>query len=590
MNLPSAERLGLLYRLSQMFNSSLDLDTVLNQVMDQVIAATRAERGFLVLGEADGQLAFRVARGMDQRTIDAPDFQVSRGLVRQVADEGQPCLTSDALADTRLSGRASIAGLALRSVLCVPLQLRGAPIGAIYVDNRLQAGLFTQDDLDLLSTIAASAAIAIDNARLFHDAQLQLQKLRLIHDISEDLASTLDLETVLSTSLQRVRDSLGVATASILTVEGDELVFQVATGDRSEEVKPFRIPMGKGIAGWVAQNAQGTFTNDARNDPRFYSAVDDGTGFTTAALMAAPLIVNNRVIGVIEVSNKAGSFTQGDLNLLSTIARTAAMAIENARLFQVAVEKGRIERELQVAREVQASLIPLQTPQIAGWDIAALWQPARVVSGDFYDFIPLNVEPARTGKPTLTMVLGDVSDKGMPAALFMALARSTLRASATATSSPAECITRANRVICADAANGMFVSLFYAELDPTTGTCTYVNAGHNPPLLYRAGEGQVLELTRTGLVLGIDEDFDFRQQTVQMQPGDFMVLYTDGVTDATDGAAQSFGDENLRRALGEQRSASAAEIVGGLERAIANFAGPAAQFDDITVVVAKRLD
>ena len=320
MTQPTADRLALLYRVSQTFNLSLDLDQVLTCVMDEVIAATRAERGFLMLTEANGKLVFRAARALDRETIEAPEFQISRGLVERVAREGQPLLTSDAQNDTWLSTRPSVAGLLLRSILCVPLQSKSATIGVIYVDNRVQAGIFTQDDLELLSALGHQAAFAIENARLFGDVQSKLSSLRLLHDISADLSSTLDLNRVLISCLERVQNLLDVATASILTVEGEELVFQVAIGEKAGEVKPFRVPIGSGIAGWVAQNARATFANDVSRDPRFYHAVDNGTGFTTQALMAAPLIVNDRVIGIVEVSNKPGGFDESDLDLLSTIA------------------------------------------------------------------------------------------------------------------------------------------------------------------------------------------------------------------------------------------------------------------------------
>ena len=413
MSEPSADRLALLYRISQAFNSSLDLEQVLNRVMDEVIASTRAERGFVMLRGADDQLAFVAARGMDQRTLDQPEFQISRGVVERVAREGKPQLTSDAQSDRWLSARSSVVIFGLRSILCVPLQFKGATIGVIYVDNRLQAGIFTPADLELLTSIAASAAIAI----------------------------------------------------------------------------------------------------------------------------------------------------------------------ENARLYRLAVDKGRMERELQVAREVQASLLPRHTPQIEGWEFAAFWQPAREVAGDFYDFIPGD---------RLGVVIADVSDKGMPAALFMALSRSIVRASVAHIHQPAEGISQANRLICADATNGMFVTLFYAQLDPVTGELVYVNAGHNPPLLLRAGSGELIELLRTGMVLGIHESGLYDQRSVTLNAGDLILFYTDGVTDALDTQGNEFGLDHLRRMLLDHRGASATELAATLDRTLAEFGG-AVRYDDITVVVAKRL-
>ncbi len=412
----SSDRLSLLYRLSQTFNSSLDLDEVLNRVMDEVIAATGAERGFVTLLEANGGSIFRVARGMDQKTIDDPQFQVSRSVVERAAREGRPILTSDAQSDERFSMRHSVRVLGLRSILCVPLEIKGKILGVVYVDNRLQTGLFTEEDLDLLAAIASSAAIAI----------------------------------------------------------------------------------------------------------------------------------------------------------------------ENARLYQVAVEKGRMERELQMARQVQASLLPQETPQIEGWEFAAHWQPAREVAGDYYDFIPLAAE-------RLGLVIADVSDKGMSAALFMALTRSIIRASVASTDSPADGIAQANRLICADATRGMFVTMFYALLDPVTAKMAYVNAGHNPPLLCRADEDELETLTRTGMALGVVEDSPFEVRTLHLNPGDFMLLYTDGVTDATDAHEQSFGMERLQRVVLENRRATVTEILSALEQSIEEFVGSIAPFDDVAIVVAKCL-
>jgi sigma-B regulation protein RsbU (phosphoserine phosphatase) len=177
----------------------------------------------------------------------------------------------------------------------------------------------------------------------------------------------------------------------------------------------------------------------------------------------------------------------------------------------------------------------------------------------------------------------------MPAALFMALTRSIVRASVIQSSSPAEGIAHANRLICADATNGMFVTLFYAQVEPPTGNILYVNAGHNPPLLYRAESQVWLELERTGMVLGIDETTPFAQQAVQLNSGDFVLLYTDGVTEANNTLGQEFGGQRVRRVLHKNHQAEAREMLKVLEQAINNFSGPAAPVDDVTMVIIKRL-
>jgi sigma-B regulation protein RsbU (phosphoserine phosphatase) len=412
----ASDRLTLLLNLTQAFNSSLDLDEVLDRVMDEVITAVHAERGFVMLRESNGRLTFRTARGMDQSTIDAPRFQVSRSVVESVAKDGMPVLTNDAMKDSRFSGRESVMMLGLRSILCAPLKAKENIIGVIYVDNRLQAGIFTHDDLDLLSAIASSAAIAI----------------------------------------------------------------------------------------------------------------------------------------------------------------------ENARLYRVAVEKGRMDRELDMARRVQSSLLPSEAPHLTGWEFTARWEPAREVAGDYYDFPPcIN---GATG-----LVIADVTDKGMPAALFMALTRSAIRANVCETASPADGIARANRLVCAESTRGLFVTLFFGLLDPASGIITYVNAGHNPPLFYHAAGDDLTLLKATGMPLGIDKEAIYGQDTIRMQPGDFLVLYTDGITEAFDEQEIEFGMERLHQAVYDARHASVEEIQASLLRMVNEHLQNASPTDDITVVVVKRL-
>jgi len=235
-----------------------------------------------------------------------------------------------------------------------------------------------------------------------------------------------------------------------------------------------------------------------------------------------------------------------------------------------------------VARELQASLLPSKTPQISNWEFAAYWKPAREVAGDYYDFVPL--DDGRLG-----LVIADVSDKGMSAALFMALTRSVLRASVAGTKSPANGIAHANRLICADATRGMFVTLFYALLNPLSGDITYVNAGHNPPLLARADENRMKALTRTGMALGVVEDPGFEERTLHLDPGDFILLYTDGVTDATDAHQQKFGMERLQRVVLDNRREAAMGVVSALERSLEEFVGSTPPFDDVAIVVARCL-
>jgi len=412
----SVDRLEMLYQLSQSLGSTLQLDPLLNAVMDQVIGVTHAERGFLMLGTYPDDLAFRVARGMNQTTIEAPEFQVSRGVVQRVASEGKAVVTSDAQAEDWLAQRQSVASLGLRSIMCVPLKLRGRSIGVIYVDNRLQAGIFRRDDLDLLEAVA----------------------------------------------------------------------------------------------------------------------------------------------------------------------NTAAVAIENARLHEREIERSRLERELEVARQIQTSLMPPAAPALPGFDIAGFWQVAREVGGDFYDFV---LQPAGG----MGIVIGDVTDKGVPAALFMALARTTLRSSLAASASPLAGIQQANRLICADAGTGMFVSLYYAGLDAGSRALTCVNAGHNPPLHLQAADRTVQPLPRGGLPLGIQEAASAMETRIELLPGDSLLLYTDGAVDAQSEGGDFYGLQRLAEAMDQNRLLSAAGMVEAIGASVARFTAGTQPFDDITMVAIKSV-
>ncbi len=587
---PSGRRFELLYHTSQAFNSSLNIVEIFDRIIDEVLVAIGAEHGFVISRQPDGELFFHVARGAERQILDHTKLEVSSSIIQQTIDNQEPVLSYDAGSDERFHESASILDLKLKSILCVPLKCKGRLKGVIYVENRGQEGIFTERELDLLTAIAANAAVAIDNAQNFLDLQEQLQRVNLLYEISADLTSQLNLDQLLTATLQRVQQALEAPAASLLTVEGDNLVFQVALGEKSDQVKPFQIPMDNSIAGWVVQNKKGVVINDVKNDPRFYQSADQQSGFVTHSLIAAPLLVNETAIGVIELFNKNNGFSENDLDLLTAIASTAAIAIENARLYQEAVEKGRMERELGMALSVQTGLLPNKVPRLEGWTFATCWKPAREVSGDFYDFIELNTAGHTLFKRgvQIGMVIADVTDKGMPAALFMAFTRSIIRASLHQVASPADGISQANLLTCHDSNHGLFVTLFYGQLNPATGDITYVNAGHNPPLVFRAATDTLELLMPTGIPVGIDEDFAYQQDRITLNPGDFLVGYTDGVTEAINMDAEEFGMERLKQVVLTNKQVTAETLAAVVEKAVLDFSPPGKQFDDITIMVVRR--
>jgi sigma-B regulation protein RsbU (phosphoserine phosphatase) len=302
--------------------------------------------------------------------------------------------------------------------------------------------------------------------------------------------------------------------------------------------------------------------------------------------LAAPILLHeageDRALGVLCVyrASDGAPFDDSDKTLLELFASQAAIVIENAQLLSLRMEKARRDGELQAAHGVQASLIPKHPPSLPGYQLASAWHPAREVSGDFYDFIPL-------AQNRLGIVIADVSDKGMAAALFMASARGILRASANLGGSAREIIERANRAIATDASGGMFVTVFFGILDPRTRHLSYVNAGHNNPLLCRMGSDSLMDLRGRNLALGIIADFQFTTGELDLCPLDLILFYTDGVTEATNAADELFGEARLQRLIFESCSESARHLIRKLNETVRAFTGAHPQSDDITVVALK---
>ena len=296
---------------------------------------------------------------------------------------------------------------------------------------------------------------------------------------------------------------------------------------------------------------------------------------------SVPLTLDSRPVGIMNFATAEWQFlSAADLQLLSTAGKQVSAALERARLYDLArSQKEQLERELEMARMVQASLIPENLPDIPPFNLAAIWRSARQVAGDFYDLIRL--PGGRWG-----LVIADVADKGAPAALYMAMARSLLRSHAMDVAAPAQLVSRLNRELCRQSSTGMFVTLFYALLEPQAHHLKYTLAGHNPPLMRRA-HGELLSLERNGMALGVLHDAKYSQSELLFNPGDCLVMYTDGLTDALNAEGQEFGLDGLRAALQPEPS-TARVLLDRLLADLAAFIGPVPPTDDITLCILQR--
>lgn len=307
-------------------------------------------------------------------------------------------------------------------------------------------------------------------------------------------------------------------------------------------------------------------------------AVHSGAG----AYALLPMAAQDAVIGAMYVAYGGAehTFSEKEIAILANIARQVAIGVENMRLRVQAVERAQLGHELELAHDLQASLLPGQAPAIAGWDIAAYWSAARTVGGDFYDFVPL-------AGSQLGIVIADVSDKGMLAALFMTLARSTVRACVARGRSLARALQRANRLICADAHDGMFVTLFYAVIDAAGDRVRFACAGHNPALHFSGRDVAALEAP--GIALGVLASPRMQERSAPIALGDVLVFYTDGLTEAVNAQQEAFGLAGVIDIVHRNAHEPAAVIVERLTDAVATFAGDQPAFDDLTLLVVRRV-
>jgi sigma-B regulation protein RsbU (phosphoserine phosphatase) len=409
-----------------------------------------------------------------------------------------------------------------------------------------------------------------------------VENLRKVLALTKVLNSTLQLNELLSLIMKTSAEVMRSEVASLLMIDevSNELVFRVALGGKGAELEEkFRVKMGEGIAGAVAASGKPEIVNDPHHDPRFAKRFDDSTGFVTRAILCVPMKAKGKVIGVLQAINpllRAG-FKQEDLELFETFADQAAIAIENAQLHSEIVKQEKAKQALKIAHEIQQNFLPDLTSRRYGVDICALTLPAFDVGGDLYDVMAL--EKDRVG-----IILGDVSGKGVPAALYMVRAMSEYRFLAPQAKDPAELLNALNQRLSVNSPFGMFLTAICLVIDKHMNTVQYSSAGHLPVLLRKTAEGstEVLKGAQSPPV-GLMPDTSFFLNTVHLEPGDAFFLYTDGVVEARDRHGKEYTIDRLAACVKEEAD-SASGYSERIFEDVRKFTTGAEQHDDITAL------
>jgi len=446
-----------------------------------------------------------------------------------------------------------------------PLAVDGIEIGLLEVDPAPQTDAEEAAVEILRAALARVLAAAHAQRAMAGETLERYREIHLLYRVGDALAGTLDPVAVPRRVLAEARGVIDGDGGGVWLADEEA---GGAAGAPADVVVEGRSAAAADTVGLRARLA----------DPELPAIVAAGPGAPEHVLWA-PMMAREACLGGVWLT-RAGEeavFTASDLKLLTALATQAAAFLDNARMHQRALAQERLEQELRLAYAVQARLMPREMPATRNWSVAGFWRPAREVSGDFYDLLPLG--------DGLGVVVADVADKGMPAALFMAVTRSLLRAAATAGRSPSQTVADANRLAALDASDGMFVTLWYGVLRPD-GEVRYVNAGHNPPIVLRA-DGRVERLPRTGILVGWDAEAPYGEGAVTLTPGDLLVAFTDGVTEARDPDGGEFGEERLLEIVSARRHADAQAVLDAVRSALDAFVADAPTHDDCTLVVAR---
>ena len=565
-----------LLEVADVVNTTLDLDTTLRRVAELVRKVVDYEIfAILLLNEKTQDLGIRFQVGYPKEVADRMRIKVGDGVTGLAAQRREAMLVGDVAKD----GRYISAIPDVRSELAVPLIIKNRVIGVIDIES-LQPDHFTEEHKQLLTLIASRVAVGIENARLYTRTTRQARTLLLLNEIARELTSILNLDQLLKRIAELLSRLIDYQMFSILLLDasGEKLQHRFSLRFQENIQLKHDVPLGKGIVGHAAQHKHAVLVPDVSKDPRYVLANPE-----TRSELAVPLIYKDKVIGVLDLEHtRRGFFTDDHKRTVTTLAAQVAIALENARLYEeIARQEKRLERDLELARELQFRLLPQSLPKLPHLELAAKFAPARAIGGDLYDFVSYSL--SRTA-----LVIGDVSGKGAPAAIYAALVSGILRSHAPIEPGPAEMLRAVNFSLGERRIDGQFVSLIYAVWDDERQTLQVANSGLPRPLYWHDDKIEIIEAT--GLPLGLFDDADYDEFTFNAKPGDKFVFFSDGILDARNEAGDLFGRSRVEQIVANSDGVSAEDLVNSLFGAVAEHASGVETFDDQTVVVIKVKD
>lgn len=567
-----AELLDFLLEVSSAASETLDLNELMESVASIVRQVIPHELfAILLYSERRQGLRIRYAVGHRREVVQNLVIRLGEGLTGTAAATRKPVLVGDVREDSRYLNAMD----AVRSELAVPMVLHQKLVGVIDLQSTAP-NAFTEQDRALLQLIASRVAAAVENARLYRRIERQSRTQKTLAAMAQEFSSILKLDQLLEKIALSIKRLINYDAFMVMVIDESSGVLRNMYSQRFDRTRASdSLPLGQGITGAAAQSRQPVLAPDTSADPRY---VEWHPGIRSE--VAVPLIVKDRVIGVMDLeSRRLGYFNEDHVRMLSLIAPSIAISIENARLYEELAQREReIQQDLQAAHNLQSVLLPQSPPPVQGLEVGIRMKPARLVSGDVYDFFDYDDE-------SMMIAFGDSSGKGAAAALYGALFTGMLRGAAPRRRSPAQLLRSLNDTLMERQVPARYVSLLLLLWRAKRREFVMANAGSTTPLVCRGG--QILQPHAAGVPVGLLEDVDYDETHFEAQPGDVVVLVSDGVQDQANPSGEEYGRRRLRRFLEARCDMTAQEIADGMIEDIEQFRESHPVHDDQTVIVLK---
>jgi sigma-B regulation protein RsbU (phosphoserine phosphatase) len=571
-----------LHTLADALNTTLDLNTLMHRVSDLVRAVIDYRIfAILLINDRTQELWMRFQIGHTPE-IERTRLKMGRGIVGQAALQRRTLRIDDVTKEEHYIE----ANPNVRSELAVPLIVKNRVIGVFDIESEIPS-FFTAEHQRLLELVASRVAIAVENARLYTRISRQAQTLAVLNEISREITSILDLDDLLERIGQLLKRVIDYQMFTILLWNERTQQFEHRFSSRYGEriTRDRTVALGEGIIGSAAEQREPILAPDVRKEPRYLAVNPE-----TRSELAVPLIYKGQIIGIIDLEHtRVNYYNEDHQRTLSTLAAQVAISIANARLYQrIHEEEQRMERDLEMARQVQLRLMPPQPPKLERAEFAAEFNAARSIGGDIYDF--LDYGPGR-----VAVAVGDVSGKAAPAALYAALVSGILRSLAAQHLSPAALLAALNDQLQERRLDSQYVTMLVAIWDDSNQTIQIANAGSVQPLfvsLTSSGSRtsvDVKTIKAEGFPLGLFPDVEYEEFTLSTRTGDLLVFFSDGIPDAENAKGDMFGTERLIKVLKSQRQPTAASVVQAILKAVTDFQSGTEHFDDETLVVLRAL-